>query len=99
MKQYLKVWGVTVLCSFLFIMLPWGMAGLGITSEIDVLEWQGILSALFGLLISVIYVVRKVKIWKVRMVIILLNPTIYYVIVLMYIGLTFTYGPWTALTE
>lgn len=99
MKQYLKVWGVTVLCSFLFIMLSWGLAGLGITSEIDVLEWQGILSALFGLLISVIYVVRKVKIWKVRLVIILLNPTIYYIIVLMYIGLTFTYGPWTALTE
>lgn len=73
-------------------------ASVGITSEMDVLEWQGILSALLGLLISVIYVVRKVKMWKVRRVIIFLNPSIYYILVLMYIGLTFTYGPWTALT-
>lgn len=94
MKQYLKVWGVTVLCSILCIVFPWGLAVLGVTSKIDVLEWQGILSAFFGLLSSVIYVVRKIKIWKVRLVIILLNPTIYYIVVLKYIGLTFTYGPW-----
>lgn len=98
MKQYLKVWGITVLCSLLFIMFPWVLATVGVTNGVDVFNWQGGLAALFGLLISVIYVVRKVKIWKARLIIILLNPTIYYIIVLMYIGLTFTYGPWTALT-
>lgn len=61
MKQYLKVYGVTVICSALFILTAWGLEFLGVFNGIDVLEWQGILFAL------------------------------------MYIGITFTYGPWTAL--
>jgi len=97
MKQYVKVYGVTVLCSVLFILVPWALAAFGLTSEMDVLEWQGILFALLGLVVSVIYVLRKVKEWKPRLAILLLNPAIYYIIVLMYIGITFTYGPWTAL--
>ena len=97
MKQYLKVYGVTVICSALFILTAWGLEFLGVFNGIDVLEWQGILFALLGLVVSVIYVLRKVKTWKPRLVILLLNPAIYYIFVLMYIGITFTYGPWTAL--
>lgn len=42
MKQYLKVYGVTVICSALFILAPWGLEFLGVFNGIDVLEWQGI---------------------------------------------------------
>ncbi|MBR6536292.1 MAG: hypothetical protein IKT67_03755 [Lachnospiraceae bacterium] len=97
MKEYLKVYGVTVLVSAVIVLVPWVLDWLGIATGIDVLEWQGILFGVFALIFSVIYVLRKVKTWKPRVLLILLNPAIYYIIVLMYIGITFTYGPWTRL--
>ncbi len=39
MRQYLKVWGVTVLCSLLFIVFPWALATLGVTNGVDVFNW------------------------------------------------------------
>ena len=98
MKEYLKVYGVTVLVSAVIVLVPWVFDWLGITTGIDVLEWQGILFCVFALIFSVIYVLRKVKTWKPRVLLILLNPTIYYIAVLIYIGLTFTLGPWNALS-
>ncbi len=98
MKEYLKVYGVTVLGTVLLLLVPWGLEWLGITTGIDVLEWQGILFGIFALVFSVIYVLRKVNAWKPRVVILLLNPAIYYIVVLIYIGLTFTLGPWNALS-
>ena len=98
MKEYLKVYGVTVLGTVLLLLIPWGLEWLGITTGIDVLEWQGILFGIFALVFSVIYVFQKVKTWKPRLLILLLNPAIYYIIVLIYIGLTFTLGPWNALS-
>lgn len=98
MKEYLKVYGVTVIVSAVIVLVPWAFEWLGITTGIDVLEWQGILFGIFALVFSVIYVLKNVKTWKLRLLLLLLNPSIYYIGVLIYIGLTFTMGPWTRLS-
>lgn len=94
MQRYLKVYGVTVLVSILCIFFPWLLEILGATNGIDVLEWQGILAGIVGLVLSAVYVLRKVKKWKPRLVILLLNPAIYYIIVLVYIGISIASEPW-----
>ena len=50
MKEYLKVYGVTVLVSAVIVLVPWVFDRLGITTGIDVLEWQGILFGIFALI-------------------------------------------------
>ena len=94
MKRYLKIYGVTILVSAVIVLVPWVLDWLGVTTGIDVLEWQGILFGILALIFSVVYVLRKVKTWKPRLLILLLNPTIYYIGALIYIGLMFTMGPW-----
>lgn len=94
MKHYLKVYFITVLCSGLCIAFPWLLAQTSLTSELDVLEWQGILSGLIALVFSCFYILRKIKNWKPRVLLILANPAIYYIIVLVYIGISFASESW-----
>ena len=94
MKLYLKVYGVTVLCTFLCILFPWVMAELGVTNGIDVLQYYSLVAGLVGIVLSVIYVLRKVKTWRPRLIILLLNPAIYYIIVVICFGILISKEPW-----
>ncbi len=94
MKQYLKVYFITALCSVVCIAFPWLLAQTSLTSNIDVLEWQGILSGLIALVFSCIYILRKIKTGKPRVLLIWANPAIYYIIVLVCIRIIFSSESW-----
>lgn len=94
MKSYVKVYLITVLFSGICIGFPWLLELFDITNEIEIFEWQGILSGLIALLFSCIYILRKTKGWKQRVLLILTNPAIYYVVVLVYIGISFSSESW-----
>ncbi len=94
MRKYWKIYLVTVIIAAVSILLPWGLQNLGITNSIDILEWQGILLCLVALVFTVLLVFRKVKEWKARIVILLLNPALYYIIVVACIGIMLASGEW-----
>ncbi|MBQ9767270.1 MAG: hypothetical protein IJW37_04145 [Lachnospiraceae bacterium] len=64
----------------------------------DVMERYSILAGIVALVCTVIYVLRQVKAWKPRLLIILLNPAIYYIIAVICFGIRFSLGPWAALS-
>lgn len=79
MKNYLKIYFITALSSVLCVVFLWGLDDFGVLSTSDVVECS-IVAAIVALVFAIIYVIRKVKSWKARLLIILFNPVIYYII-------------------
>ena len=95
MKQYIKTYFITFLISAFCIVFPWALALFGILTEMAVLEFYAIAFAVIALAITIIYVIRKVKALKPRLLIILLNPAIYYIIAVIIILIMLASESWS----
>lgn len=93
-KDYVKIYLLTFIISAVLIALPWVLEILGVFAALDVLEWIGICFALVALVVSIVIVFRLVKELKFRILLILLNPSIAYTAVLIFIGLSIASEDW-----
>lgn len=77
MREYLKEYLVAVLISMFFAVLPWGLVILGLDALEIFYIYAWSIGGL-GMIIASFYIVRRVKSWKIRILIFSLNPTVYY---------------------
>ena len=94
-KNTFKVYSIAFLIAIVCIAIPWIMATFGIVSELDVLGKYSFVSALIALIIVVTYVCKNVEKLSSKLLVILLNPVIIYMIVLIVIAVNFANADWS----
>lgn len=86
--KHLKVYIVTVLMAIFFAVLPWGLEKVDILEIGDTLFIYSWLSASLGMIISFFYIIKRIQLWKTRLIIFFLNPVLYYLLIIIIIIIT-----------
>lgn len=88
----LKTYFLSFFLSLLCILIPWMLAAFGIVSEVDVLSRYAFLSILISMILSGVIVLRSTREWRARLLMLILNPAILYLVLLLLFIQAFSRG-------
>jgi len=83
MKIYYRVYLLSLAISFSFILLPWLLEGIGVISSRYTFFPSAPIGAVLAILFSSLFIISKATAWKPRVTLIMLNPGLYYLIILV----------------
>ena len=93
MRTRIVVYIKTVLGGLAINMFPWIMAETDFSSKLSVLESYSVYAGIIALLLIFKMLIRYEKNWKYRVLLFMINPSVYYFIGLMGVRYYLRYAP------
>lgn len=93
MKKNIKIYITTFFISVFFISIGWFLAYIGVWTGLDVISNYSIILAFVSLVLSAIIILKRVEKLLLKIIMIIFNPSIIYLIFILILFIEFSKSP------